>query len=187
MAAPLNADIQGTILHAARQLLAEASFAEISLSAIAKAAGVSKGTLYYYYKNKDEILFDIADQYLDRLAESLRRWVDDASKDTSYIRLIRYVLRDGVHDKSGGLRLYLIAAALGGEGELRDRLLAKYREFQGMLAAEIAKRCPGRDAGHEAWAVLALMDGLLVQHRLDNPSLDVDRFIEQLVCAMDAL
>ena len=57
MAAPHNDNIKEKILDAATALLAEKSFNEISLSEIAKKSGVSKGSVYYYYKNKDDILY----------------------------------------------------------------------------------------------------------------------------------
>ena len=58
MAAPRNDNVKEKILDAATGLLDTQTFADISLAEIAAAAGVSKGTLYYYYKNKTDILFD---------------------------------------------------------------------------------------------------------------------------------
>ena len=52
MAAPRNDNVKEKILDAATGLLDTQTFADISLAEIAAAAGVSKGTLYYYYKNK---------------------------------------------------------------------------------------------------------------------------------------
>lgn len=187
MAAPLNADIKNTILHSTEQLLQATSFAEISLGAIARQAGVSKGTLYYYYKSKEEILFDITDRYLERLAGSLLQWTGDPGKDTSFKRLARYALREGVHDKSGNLRLYLCAAAASGNGAVRRKLLEKYRQFSLMLTDTIAERRPGSNAAFTAWTLLVLMDGLLIQSRLENPDFDVDGYIERIVLVLEGL
>ena len=51
MAAPRNDNVKEKILDAATGLLNTQTFADISLAEIAAAAGVSKGTLYYHYKN----------------------------------------------------------------------------------------------------------------------------------------
>ena len=48
MAAPRNENIREKILSAAEDLLASEKMSDISLADIAKEAGVSKGTLYYY-------------------------------------------------------------------------------------------------------------------------------------------
>lgn len=185
MAAPRNADIRRKILKTTTRLLQKNSFAEISLANIAKEAGISKGTLYYYYNNKEDILFDITDRYLDQLARRLRQWVTDESKDTSYKRFLRYVLQNGVYDKSGNLRLFLVTAAISGNNELRARLARKYNEFCDMIAKLVAERRPELDARHISWMLLSMMDGLLIQSQLKNEALDVDAFIETMVTMMD--
>lgn len=65
MAAPRKEDVRSLIIEVAEELLAEKSFSEISLSQLAAQTGISKGTLYYHFKNKNEILFAITDKYLD--------------------------------------------------------------------------------------------------------------------------
>lgn len=185
MAAPRNANIPGQILDATATLLQTSSFAEISLADIASAAGISKGTLYYHYNNKNDILFDIANRYLAHLEVRLTTWLNDPDKDTSYIRLLRYTFRDGIFDESGCMRLYLIAAGMSSNEEVRRKLLFRYIKFKEMLADAIRQRRPGIDADHTAWAVLAMMDGLLVQSLLGNAELDIDLFIEQTVHQLD--
>lgn len=63
------------ILEAARRLLVERDFASIVLDDVAKRAGVAKGTLFLYFKNKEELfsaafadLIDALGQELDALA-----------------------------------------------------------------------------------------------------------------------
>jgi AcrR family transcriptional regulator len=185
MAAPLHTDIRKTISLATSKLLETTPFGDISLAAIAGEAGISKGTLYYYYKNKEDILYDIAGRFLDELARRLEEWTGDANKDTSYPRFLRYVLQFGLYDETGGVRLHLLVAALPG-GELREKMLAQYARFEKMLADKIAERRPNADAGHVAWQLLTLMDGLMIQKQMQNPRLDVDAFIEETVKTMAA-
>ena len=130
MAAPRNENLRETILDAAAALLRHSDFATVTLAQIAAAAGVSKGTLYYYYSNKDDILFDIADRYLRGLMDELLAWVDNQKKDTSLPRLLKYVLERGVGDEFGNLRLYLIGAGVSGHDALRGRYIELYGQFQ---------------------------------------------------------
>lgn len=185
MGAPRNTNIQGQILDATSRLLEERSFADISLSGIAQEAGISKGTLYYYYKSKADILFDIADRYFKNMADNLVAWIENPEKDTSYKRLIRYVFRNGIYDESGKIRLFLITAALSGDDVVHGKLLQTYDRFKTMLMEDIAERKPDGDAQHQAWMLLTMMDGLLIQSQLNNTSLDVDAFIEKMVDTMD--
>lgn len=141
-------------------------------------ARISKGTLYYYYNSRDAILFDLTDRYLQKLSDDLLAWVDNEEKDTSLPRLLRYTFSRGVYDKSGSMRLFLIAEAVSGKGDVRDKLLEKYAHFKNVLAQKIAARKPGADGEYLAWLTLTVMDGMLVQSQLKNPALDTDAFIE---------
>jgi AcrR family transcriptional regulator len=55
------------ILQAAAELFAQRSFAGASMAQLARACGVSKALLYHYYRDKEHLLFDIADRYVDGL------------------------------------------------------------------------------------------------------------------------
>ena len=83
MAAPRKDNVKELILDTTEKLLETRKLSDTSLSEIAHTAGISKGTLYYAYKSKNEILFDITDKYLDEQWNDLVRWTEDASKDTS--------------------------------------------------------------------------------------------------------
>ena len=53
------------------QLIATHGFDSMSLRQLAKASGIHSGSLYVYYKNKDEILIDLMHDYMDDL---LSQW-----------------------------------------------------------------------------------------------------------------
>ena len=92
MAAPRKDNVKELILYAAEELLLTKKLSDISLAEIAACAGISKGTLYYHYKNKNEILFDITDKYLNEQYRDLIAWTEDAAKDTSLHRLLLYLM-----------------------------------------------------------------------------------------------
>jgi AcrR family transcriptional regulator len=60
---------RASILQTAAQLFAAHGYASTSMSALAGARGMSKALLYHYYRDKQHILFDIADSYMDLLLE----------------------------------------------------------------------------------------------------------------------
>ena len=138
MAAPRNDNVKEKILDAATGLLDTQTFADISLAEIAAAAGVSKGTLYYYYKNKTDILFDLTNRYLDRQWDELIAWTGNKDKDTSVHRLVKYVVERNT--ASAGMRLHLIHAAMLGDEALRAKLIDRYAAFERLIAEKIAER-----------------------------------------------
>ena len=187
MAAPKNDNVKEQILSAALALLQ--SEPDISLSDIAKAAHVSKGTLFYHYPSKAAIYLDIGERYWQRLSDELLKWVDDPGKVTTPRRLIRYTMQFGVFDESGPLRLHLFADAISrpaGDDGLRAALIAQYTHFKDILRTRIEQRIPGADGENFAWLLLALVDGLMVQNALHNDALDIPAFIEWLSCAFPA-
>lgn len=57
------------IVDAAAEAFGEQGFRGASMSAVAKAAGVSKGLLHYHFKNKDELLLEAQKEAFRRIYE----------------------------------------------------------------------------------------------------------------------
>ncbi len=57
------------ILDRSAELFAEHGYDRASMSRIAEACGVSKANLYHYYKDKEELLFDVIRFHLEELLE----------------------------------------------------------------------------------------------------------------------
>ncbi|MDD6680287.1 TetR/AcrR family transcriptional regulator [Galactobacillus timonensis] len=176
MAAPrMNDDVQKMILDAAEDLLAQKSLKEVTLAQIADHANVAKGTVYYYYKNKEDILFAIFDRYLADQWKQLNDWTSNAAKDTRLPRLIKYVLARDI-DKTG-IRLHFIFEAADGNEVLRQKLMERYLKFEKEIAAKIQERQDNVDSDYLSWLALMVSDGLIIQKTLGNDQLDTDRFI----------
>lgn len=181
MAAPRNANLKENILKATANLLQTMSFDDITLAGISTAAGISKGTLYYYYASKDDILLDICNAQIAALAKQFSDWVQDPSKDTKAERLIRYVLQYGTGSALGNLRLYLIGAAVSGHSQVRERYIELYHKFEQTLTEKLYERLPHKNCHYIAWLLLTATDGILVQRQLNNPHFDANAFVEQTV------
>jgi len=67
------------IIQAAEKLFGEVGFSKCSVEMIIREIGVAKGTFYYYFKSKEEILGAIADRTLDQIVEQTRQVADDPS------------------------------------------------------------------------------------------------------------
>lgn len=176
MAAPRKDDVKSAVLEAAQILLETGTWGDISLADIAKQSGVSKGTLYYHYKTKGEILFDIADHYLSEQWDDLIRWTENKEKDTSLQRLVKYVMERDI--ASAGLRMHLLCEAQAGDEILREKLVRRYGEFQQLISAKIAERA-NVPADFLTWLVLLVSDGIIVQEAIQNGAFDTQSFITQ--------
>lgn len=184
MATPLNSNIKEKIVENTISLLHSTSFHDITLAKIAKESKISKGTLYYYYNNKEDILFDIIDRYVSKLADDLIVWVENKEKDTSAPRLFKYVLERGAEKEYGNLRLYLIGACVSENTSLREKYIERYLYFKRSLTKKINERLPSSDGEYLAWLLLTTMDGILIQNQLNNPEFNSDDFIKNTVLFM---
>ncbi|NTU73894.1 TetR/AcrR family transcriptional regulator [Candidatus Roizmanbacteria bacterium] len=64
---------RGNILKAAEKIFARDGFSTASIDDIAALAGIAKGTVYYHFKSKDELFFEIVDKGIDQLAERIQQ------------------------------------------------------------------------------------------------------------------
>ena len=59
------------ILQAAENLFAKEGYVKTSVESIIKEAGIAKGTFYYYFKAKEDILEDLVEQVAEKLEAHL--------------------------------------------------------------------------------------------------------------------
>ena len=177
MAAPRGDDVRAIIMDTTEELLADGSFDDLSLAKIAKTAGVSKGTLYYYYKTKEDILLDITDRFLATQWEDFLSWTENKEKDTQLHRLAKYVLQRNVQET--GPRMHLIYHASLGNEAIREQLVDRYRKFEKLIAEKIAERTQAVDADYLSWLLLLISDGIIVQKGLKNADLDLEQFLAE--------
>ena len=78
-------------MEAARAVFAEYGYAQASMRDIAKAAGISVGGLYLYFKNKEELYRSFSREWMqnlnDRTQEALVNIEDPAASLSEYIRV----------------------------------------------------------------------------------------------------
>src|SRR6202012_200511 len=65
-ARPSGDDRELAILTTAERLLEERSFADISVDALAKGAGLSRPTFYFYFKSKEAVLLSLLEPMITR-------------------------------------------------------------------------------------------------------------------------
>lgn len=105
--------IRAKIIAAAQKAIAELGVSNTTLQVIADGAGISKGSLYYYFKTKDSILYSVVDE------------------DFRISRRIMQQYRAGKLDKK-----QLRAAIIGG---LKERLEKKAKT--GFISIWLMRRC----------------------------------------------
>lgn len=79
------------LLKVAQQVFARFGYAKTTMEDIAGAMNMKKGSLYYYYKNKEEILREVvlfeSEQYLTSLRKKLSRLRDPREKIQTMLKI----------------------------------------------------------------------------------------------------
>jgi TetR/AcrR family fatty acid metabolism transcriptional regulator len=92
------------ILEAAVKIFAKQGFHQSTIAQIAKEAGVADGTIYLYFKNKDDILVQFFEYRAKQVFESFREEVDRAQTSLDKLRnLVRRHLAEFQRDKDGAV------------------------------------------------------------------------------------
>jgi AcrR family transcriptional regulator len=159
------------ILAAAQSCFGEHGYHKTKMDDIVRAAGLSKGSLYWHFKSKDEIFLALFDGFE---AAIFAAW-DDLSGGDALVTLRRegeVVLETLLRDRAfietwtEFLKHPLVRERFGRVyAQSRARLAAT---IEGGIARGELAPC---DAGHAAAALTALIEGLLLQ-ALADPGFD---------------
>ena len=76
------------ILRAATKVFARKGFYATKVSEVAKAAGVADGTIYLYFRNKDDLLVSLFEDRIDRLLLTLKRELEARPDAESRLRCV---------------------------------------------------------------------------------------------------
>jgi AcrR family transcriptional regulator len=117
-----------SIMDAALLLFAEDGFVHTSIDRIAQQAGISKGLLYSYFKNKDDLLYQI-------LVSGIRQFSDSFSPAMTLADFVTGLAKsfDNIQENSAFFKLYSLLSfqpqVLKNLGPLAD----EYEAFRNMV------------------------------------------------------
>ena len=76
------------ILDAARQLITSVGFSGLTMEKVADKAGVAKGTIYTYFKDKDTLIKKVLVSSSELMLSNLETSVQDSKEDKTFDRLL---------------------------------------------------------------------------------------------------
>lgn len=131
----MKTDKKELILDALEQLMAEAPYGSISVDSIAKRAGIGKGSIYYYFKTKDDILYSLIEQSYRRAMReyfSIMRSGSDVPALEKIKSLFQSVIKKDFSENEKNL---LVTLNLNGDPLLHSKMkYAAVQEISPVLA-----------------------------------------------------
>jgi AcrR family transcriptional regulator len=137
----------GQILDAAEKVFGKLGYEAATLDGIAKDAGITKGTIYLYFKNKKAVFLEMMKRRLSKLLDSIRQEALDHEIDSfeDYLGVVLPNLRNFITDPAYPNFFRLMMAESG-------RFPGIMKEFfRGTIyqVIEASKAVYGRDAGRK--------------------------------------
>jgi AcrR family transcriptional regulator len=170
------------ILRAAAQVLAEQGYRAATIDAIAERAGIGKGTVYEYFRNKQELFFAVFDDYIASMERFARQSIElPADSAASQIRqMIHTVLAMSAEARDLFplvFEFWSASASPDRQARVCTMFRQTYTKFRELIAGQIRKGQHGgefdrnADAARIAAVLVGALDGLFLQAWFD-PTLD---------------
>ena len=169
------------ILQAGSQLLGQGAEAELTTTAVADRAGVSVGTLYQYFADRDAILLALATRERQRVTEQLRRLLaqlDPRSPDPTR-EFVRILVRSFA-GRRGAAKQFALMARLnpaGGRG-LVEEVSEALSEHWNRHTDDDTARCNRT----YAYVLTHAISGVLMSAALENKTFLKDADFEDALC-----
>lgn len=126
------------ILETAGRLFADRPYAAVQMDDVARSAGMSKATVYRYFRSKEDLYLEVFDQALTRLIDTIRRIRHRRRPPREAMAAIIAAIVDTFTWHVGTLR-----SLLADEAVLADRIRRVFRrrrrEINGLLSRTIAE------------------------------------------------
>jgi len=191
--AALSTDKAERIVEAMRASVATRGFAASTFEQVARAAGVSRGLLHYYFGTKERLLVEAVRRECDLRHEQIDRAIVGAnSADDVLAALVQAFEQFLGEGPSPAVMFFEVLTLAQRNEEIAAQLADLGRRMRGHIAEALrAKAAAGvlelrADADTAASFLLALADGITIR-LMSEPDLDVGPLMAQSVAAARAL
>lgn len=193
-----NAELRGTsreqLLDAAAAVFAERGYQSASVEAIAAAAGVTKGALYWNFDSKADLFFSLVEERIDQRLRSLAIAADAIAGEETVTPLVsREVSSLTDEERQLHLLTHEYWALAARDPELGKRLAERQRALRELIARSLIAHHEAtcvplmHDPLELATAVLALGLGLGMDRIIDPDAIPDTLFGEILQLIYDGL
>jgi TetR/AcrR family transcriptional regulator, cholesterol catabolism regulator len=181
-----GSDVKETIIRESTRLFVANGFRGTSVKDITEAAGIARGTLYWYFKAKEDILESIFERFEDIFLGGLTRTVENCDGDftAKYRAFHKYATEFARDNRDLALAFNVLLNEIVGTGSRPEKVVKAvydnyHRLLQDMLEAGKKDGSVKEDVDSSLYAhvVMAAHSGMLVEWFVNGESLDVGAFV----------
>jgi len=133
----LNDEKKEKILNAAFKEFGEQGYEKASTNNIVKEAGISKGILFYYFNNKNELFNDLIDISLEIMNDDFFVFIDE--NQTDFIEKLRQlsILKFAINQKNPFLFQFAKKIYIDNISQLSDEIIEKFSQITKLFMAKL--------------------------------------------------
>jgi len=168
------------ILKAARSILAQKGYAGTTINLVAAEAGVSRGLLHYYFKNKEEMLATVIRANMGLSVTLITDLLENSTSASDFAARLVAALRNVLQNDPDFFHLFFEGWAVARQSPLVGQTLAElYGKFRLAMSQGLEKAKqngiiePKLPISSVATLLTGLMDGLGLQ-MITEPDLAAD-------------
>ena len=125
--------VRDDILDATRDLILDVGVGGVTLAAIAGQLELTKPALYYYFKSKDDLLFELVFESMSKEIEVLAAAVDAATSGSQAIEGIIRACSAHYANNVDAFRMTYLATQVGSIGPMPAEQLERVRPFNELV------------------------------------------------------
>ncbi len=170
------------IVAGGRQVLVEHGYERTTTNRVAEAAGISPGSLYQYFPNKEAVLAAVVDAYSAEIADQLATVVTDrfALPPLELMRASYDELLDILIANRESVRLMTRELPRARVAPHVEQLERRVSDLVGTYLS-VARPTDRVSPATSAWILVRMVEHLCVQFVLDEPPFDRETLVDELV------
>lgn len=177
---------RASLERAAYQMIFARGYAHVTLADIAAEAGVSKGTLVYYFGSREGLFEAVMRRFVRTIATATRRALRQQSSLEGKLRAYVENQFYGLENTRRFYTVYLDFLSASTKDAALLRVQRAFLESSTAVDGELARLVGEPDAEARAWQLRALVDGLSIRFLFD-PAPSLDEYRERCLTGLRAL
>lgn len=179
------------ILAAAQSLMAEKGIKKTSLADIARAVGISKGTLFYHFASKDDLVNDILADHFTNLVNMTKEHLPQHLEKKTPSQILQMLFDQFTGDlEITRLDLYLLQEGIQGNDNINEKFMQRKRNWRQVIAEDLETLFHISNPVHVSALsamILAIIDGLALQILVEPGSINTAEITATLAEMIDLL
>ncbi|MFS8044643.1 transcriptional regulator BetI [Rhizobium sp. BR 314] len=166
------------LVDAAMRVIGDHGSLTVTMSEIAKQAGVSPALAHHYFGSKEQLLIETVRVHLQRLRDSVVTALQEAKSPRDKLSAVIRVSFQADQFAPETIAAWLAFYAEAQRSEETRRFLVIYaRRLHSNLVANLKALCPAGDAARIAEGAAAMIDGLYIRQSLRSAPISTEASI----------